>query len=173
MISQIEQEWDGGQWVNLQKVYYTYDQNQNQTNIMVYAWDGSTWLNFYQSNYGYDANNFLKFLVWKKWDTNGTSVAMGDSMYVYYHTVLSGLPDSKEPNVAFYPNPCKGKLSVNSSNPVSAIEIYSLTGNKLYSNYTFKQQTSNEIDLTGYAKGIYIMKIYYGTKFISRKIIVQ
>jgi len=100
-------------------------------------------------------------------------VSMGDSIYIYYHTVLTGLPGSKEPNVTLYPIPCKGKLSVSSSNPISAIEIYSLTGNRIYSDYPIQQQTSNEIDLTGYAKGVYIMKIYYGTKFISRKIIVQ
>jgi hypothetical protein len=173
MISQIEQEWDESEWVNSQKAYYAYDQNQNQTNTMVYAWDGSTWLNYYQMNYGYDANNFAKFLVWKKWDTEGTSIAFGDSLYIYYHTVITGIPGPKESSLTLYPNPCKGKLTISSSKPFSSIEIYNLAGNRIYSDYTVRQQTSNEIDLSGYAKGVYVMKVYYGTKFISKKIIVQ
>jgi hypothetical protein len=173
MISQIEQEWDESQWVNSQKAYYAYDQNQNQTDIMVYAWDGSTWLNYYQMNYGYDANNFAEFIVWKKWDTEGTSIAFGDSLYIYYHTVLTDLPSPKESEFTFYPNPCKGKLTINSSNPLGAIEIYSITGNRIYSDNTIQQQTSNEIDLTGYAKGVYIVKMYSGTKYYTQKLIVQ
>jgi len=173
LVTETEQLWDETQWVNFQKANYAYDQNLNRTNTKVLAWNGSTWLNFYEMKNGYDANSFVTYLVWKKWDAAGTYVSMGDSIYVYYHTLPTSTPDEQAINVAVYPNPCHGKLSLNSSNTVSAIEIYSLTGNRLYSNYTFGQQTSNEIDLTGYATGIYIMKIYYGTKFISRKIIVQ
>lgn len=173
LISAIEQLWEEDQWVNSQKAEYNYDQNMNMTNTMVQAWDGSTWLNFYQMSYSYDANNFTQFLVWKKWSPDGTFVAMGDSMYIYYHTVLTGITDPKESNVTLYPNPCKGELSVSSSNPITAIEIYSLTGNKLYSDYNFKQHDSNEINLTGYTKGVYVMRIYYGTKFISKKVIIQ
>jgi len=173
MILQLEKLWEGSQWVNFQKADYAYDQNMNLTDTRVVAWDGSTWLNFYEMNYGYDENNFTEFLVWKKWDDEGNLVAYGDSMYVFYHTVPTSLPDLAEPDLKIYPNPCSQKLSISSSNAIRGIEIYSLTGNRLYYNYTFRQQTSNEIDLTGYAKGIYILKIYYGTKFISRKIIVQ
>jgi hypothetical protein len=97
----------------------------------------------------------------------------GDSTHYYFHTLFTGLPGLKDDIAMVYPNPTKGKLTINSSSQITAIEVYSLSGKQIYSNYNFKQQTSEEIDLSGYAKGIYIMKIYNGTKSYNRKVVVQ
>lgn len=72
-----------------------------------------------------------------------------------------------------YPNPTNGKFTIKSDGTVSTIEIYNLSGARVYSDFNSKKQTSNEIDLSGYAKGIYLVKIYDGKKMYSRKVVVQ
>jgi hypothetical protein len=72
-----------------------------------------------------------------------------------------------------YPNPINGKFTISNNSNISSIEIFNLSGTRVYSDFKFKKQTLSEIDLTGYAKGIYLVKIYDGTKSQSRKVIVQ
>ena len=78
-----------------------------------------------------------------------------------------------EAGITVFPNPAKGKVTLNSYSPISAVEIYSISGKRVYANYNFRQQPSGEIDLTGYAKGIYIMKVHNGAKVYNRKVVVQ
>jgi len=97
------------------KGYLYHDANKNPTGVLVQIWDGSAWLNYFQSSIGYDANNFMKFLVWKDWEMDGTTLSWGDSTYIYYHTVVTGMPGLTKGNVVVYPNPSKGRLSVTSN----------------------------------------------------------
>lgn len=46
-------------------------------------------------------------------------------------------------------------------------------GEKIYYNSKFNAQTSNEIDLSAFQKGIYFMKIYDGEKTYLKKVAVQ
>jgi hypothetical protein len=101
-------------------------------------------------------------------------VEYGDSVYYYYHTaVVTGIPDAFEAGVAVYPNPSSGKVTISSKSPISGLEIYNLAGNRVYSDPKIKQQTSKEINLTAFPKGIYFVKVYTGTKSQIRKVVVQ
>jgi hypothetical protein len=115
----------------------------------------------------------MLYSVSKGWNLEGTAIESGDSTRVYYHLAVTAIPGLSEANISVYPNPAKGKLTINSSRPITAIEVYSLSGKRIYSDFDVNQQTSKEIDLSGYSKGIYIMKIYNGTKSYKRKVVVQ
>lgn len=151
----------------------TYDANKNPTSVIAQFWDGSTWLNSMQFKFGYDADNFMQFTVFKVWDFDGIAIMLGDSTYAYYHTVVTGIPGLRSENFAVYPNPSKGKFTISGSANSNAIEIYDLQGKRIYSDYNSNLQKSKELDLSGYNKGVYILKIYNGTKSYNRKIILQ
>jgi hypothetical protein len=175
LLTELDQDWDlgGSMWMDSYKYSYTYDAKNNQTSELDQFSDGSNWLNIMQNLALYDINNFKKSESKKEWDNFGTMVISGDSTYYFYHTVVTGIPGPTEANTSIYPNPSRGKIIVSSNSTINAIEIYTLSGKRIYADFKVNQQLSNEIDLSGYAKGIYLLKVYNGTKFYNRKVVVQ
>lgn len=168
------QSWNGSAWVNSFKYNANYDANNNLTNNLMQSWNVNAWVNFYQNIYIYDANNFIRSYSYKDWNSAGSMVTSGDSTYNHFHTV-AGINDliAQEGNITIYPNPSSGKFTITSNIIISAVEIYNLLGERIYSNLKFNKQTSNEIDLLDHCNGIYVIKIYSGTKTYNRKIVVQ
>jgi len=173
LINEIEQQWDGSQWVNSNKSVLTYNSYNKPTSVFSQSWDGSTWLNTLLAKFGFDADNFNEYTVFKLWEMDGITVFIGDSTHYYYHKVVAGIPALIAGNIAVYPNPSKGKFSITGNGNVNAIEIYDLQGNRIYSEYNLKKQTTSELDLSGYSKGIYLLKVINGAKIYTRKVIVQ
>jgi len=77
------------------------------------------------------------------------------------------------PGIDIYPNPTSGKFIVNSFEKIDAVKIYNILGANVYSINNLKQQTPHEIDLTGFQKGIYFVKIQTGKKLNTKRIVVQ
>ncbi|MCE9538736.1 MAG: T9SS type A sorting domain-containing protein [Bacteroidetes bacterium] len=72
------------------------------------------------------------------------------------------------------PNPSKGKIQIEAIGlDVQGMEVYNVLGEKIYSKADFKQQTLNEIDLSGFQKGIYFIKISSEGKVFTKKIILE
>ena len=90
-----------------------------------------------------------------------------------YKKINTGMDDLKKGifNITVYPNPASGKFTIISNNTISSVEIYTLLGERIYSNLKFNQKIS--IDLSDHCKGIYVIKINSGTKSYNRKIIIQ
>jgi hypothetical protein len=171
---ELDADYDGTQWVNSWRAIYTYDAKNNTTSTLNQNWNGSSWVNSYLDLTAYDANSFEKANSYKFWYDDGTQVEIeGDSTFYFYQTVVVGINDFLEAGLSVYPNPTHGRFTISSKSAVSAIEIYNLSGERVYSQYNFSQQTSKEIDLSGSAKGIYLVKINNGTKSYNRKIVVQ
>jgi hypothetical protein len=173
LVGEVHLNWSGSNWNNAYQYFYTYDANNNQTSHSGQMWDGSKWLNYSQYNSSFDANGMQMNDVHREWDEAGAVLVSGDSTYYYYHSIVTGIPGLSAPDATVYPNPTKGKITISSNSPISTIEIFNLSGKRIYSDTNVKQQTSKELNLSGYSKGIYFIKIYNGTKFYSRKIIVQ
>ncbi len=76
-------------------------------------------------------------------------------------------------NISIFPNPTFDKITVCSLEKVNAIEIYNMLGEKVYTKNKLIQQTTNEIDLSSFQKGIYFVEVKIGTKFYLEKIIKQ
>jgi hypothetical protein len=72
-----------------------------------------------------------------------------------------------------FPNPNRGKLEINSNSNISSIEVYDFYGKRIYAESKFNQQTSKELDLAGYPKGIYFIKVYNGANIQTGKIMIQ
>ncbi len=99
----------------------------------------------------------------------------GNEMYSLLVSSSVGINDElNTKNIAtIYPNPSKGIFQIkNDGLEISAIEIYNLLGEKIYSSN--KTSSSNfTIDISNQSKGIYFVKIYAGEKSYTNKIIVQ
>ena len=76
----------------------------------------------------------------------------------------------------FYPNPNDGKYTLaiteTESHTINAIvEIYTLVGNKVYSQSITTQFTN--MDVSQLTKGIYMIKLKHNNKIESKKLVIQ
>ena len=119
----------------------------------------------------------------------------GNHIITYTYTDLNNCINSSSQNVAveictgiksttliadfsIHPNPSKGVFILSLSQAESKdvnINITNILGQKVFSK-SFKEDNGNlkeEIDLTEYEQGIYLMNIIVGTDLISKKIIIE
>jgi len=72
-------------------------------------------------------------------------------------------------NVNMYPNPSENIITFD--NPLEIVEIFDITGKKLY---TFRDVLKNQnLDISNLSSGYYIVKILYQNRFENRKLIVK
>ncbi len=77
-------------------------------------------------------------------------------------------------NISVYPNPNTGEFQIKSPNyRVSSIEIYNVLGKKVYSTYNFKQTTTNEIDISDWPSGIYVVEARIGNSIVVKKFVKE
>jgi hypothetical protein len=74
--------------------------------------------------------------------------------------------------ISVYPNPSTGKFTLSSDNNLSGIEVFNMSGKRIYSDFILAK-ASKEVDLSKYPKGIYFIKVYKGTKSYNRKVVIQ
>ncbi|WP_338648594.1 GEVED domain-containing protein [Flavobacterium sp. KS-LB2] len=73
-------------------------------------------------------------------------------------------------DIAIYPNPSNGNFSINNSNKKYAIEIYSIIGQKIYSE---ENSTKSEITLPNIAKGTYLVRVTIDSNSVIKKLIIN
>ena len=72
--------------------------------------------------------------------------------------------------IVIYPNPSQGTFSVNNSNKMYSIEIYSIIGQKIYSE---ENSTKSEITLPNIAKGTYLVRVSIDSDSVIKKLIIN
>ncbi len=99
---------------------------------------------------------------------------LGIPMIYNFLNCTTGMDEKKlQSSITVYPNPTTGKFIVTSSNKINSIEIYNILGVQIYPLQSIKKQMSNEIDLSGFPKGMYFVKINDGKKVYISKIEIQ
>ncbi|WP_114755308.1 endonuclease [Flavobacterium glaciei] len=73
-------------------------------------------------------------------------------------------------DIAIYPNPSNGTFSINNSNKMYSIEIYSIIGQKIYS---LENTTQSEITIPNSMPGTYLVRLQIGSDEIVKKLIIQ
>ena len=73
-------------------------------------------------------------------------------------------------NIALYPNPSNGNFSINNSNKIYSIEVYSITGQKIFEE---KNSTKAEITLPNSAKGTYLVRVTVDSNSVIKKLIIN
>ncbi len=69
-------------------------------------------------------------------------------------------------NIRIYPNPVDDILQISGNLESYNVEIYSLTGQKIYTAFNI-----SNVDMGPYANGIYIIKVYHGNSLTIKRII--
>ncbi|MBI3502975.1 MAG: T9SS type A sorting domain-containing protein [Bacteroidetes bacterium] len=88
-------------------------------------------------------------------------------------TSASGIDElSFENIISIYPNPTNGIFSIQSSEKISSIEIYSVLGEKIYSS-THQLNNSITLDLSAKPNGIYFLQLRTEQGTATKKIIIQ
>jgi hypothetical protein len=106
--------------------------------------------------------------------TTGGSGNIVSANYLIYSTIGINEPHHMLLPVSVFPNPSSGKFTVAlSGGCVNAIDIYTVTGEKVYTGSTVKSQKSQEIDLSGFPKGIYLISIYDGKDTYKKKVVIR
>jgi len=73
-----------------------------------------------------------------------------------------------ESSIAIYPNPTKNILNIVSGLDNVEFILYDLTGKTL-----IQRSNSNQVDLTKFSNGIYLLEIWHDGKFYRNKIIKE
>lgn len=113
------------------------------------------------------ASNLLGYVVSNQ---SGTVYGFG-SGNIYKFIGTTGINDSGIANheINIFPNPSNGNFEVTSANhPISRLEVFTSFGVRI-----MHGQNSGRVDLSNSPKGIYLVKIYAGTKSNTRKIVIQ
>ena len=174
LLSELDLNWDGVAWVNSNRYLYTYNAGNKQTSELDQEWDGSAWQNNLFDITSFDANGFVKAQSHKEWSfsESGTEIS-GDSTHFYFHILVSGLNTPKNGAVSVYPNPGNGKFTLSGGSTITSVEVFNLAGKMVYADYNFRPGNSRQLDLTGCAKGVYILKINNGSKIQNSKLVIR
>lgn len=96
----------------------------------------------------------------------------------YEYAGTTGIAQDQLPvNITVYPNPSNGKFYLTMNNwqieGKYDLEIYNLQGEKVYITSDLCRGTSNEIDSSDFAKGIYFIKVKTGKEAVTRKFVKE
>lgn len=75
-------------------------------------------------------------------------------------------------NIKIYPNPAIGEINISSNEPISEIQIYSLTGKLMFISKTLNKNTIG-INVNKFDAGIYLIQLVQKEKIIIKKIEVK
>ncbi|MBK3519241.1 T9SS type A sorting domain-containing protein [Carboxylicivirga marina] len=82
---------------------------------------------------------------------------------------VTSITDAFDSKVMIYPNPLQSTLNIKTSGQVSSVEIYSLTGQKVYGS----NLGSKQIDVAQLEKGVYIVSMVVDGEVIRKKVTKQ
>lgn len=156
------------------KTITTYDTYFKVLNELVQNNLNNKWTTISLKTAKYNANNLAMYNTIKQF-VNDT-VSLSDSTVYYYHNQLTENQKLKQNigSISLFPNPNDGYFKVNSSDAkVYSIEVYNVSGLKVYCNTRINQIISDEIDLSDLPKGVYFVKIIGATQTVSQKIIIK
>ncbi|MBK9982107.1 MAG: T9SS type A sorting domain-containing protein [Saprospiraceae bacterium] len=167
------QDWNVTNWENSARGTYTYNGNHQVLKYLFENWNGS-WINSTLSFNTYGENNFLESYSSRQFNADGVIVTTGDSTFNFFHTITGthDVPDNNL-NITVSPNPSSGKFMISSKEDFQDLVVYNLLGERMFSVDEGKGQTSVEINLADYGKGIYLISIRDGKKIVTRKVVVQ
>lgn len=159
-----------------------YDSQNNQIKDVMYVLQGTVWV--YESmqtdSYIYDSNNSITEHTILQYESGETTIFSRGDKYEYSDFkpyTGSGLEiqeNSRLNNLNVYPNPNNGTFALNGDfDPSATIEVYTISGKKVFSAKAEELNASKEIALPGVSKGIYFVRLYDAAKVLTEKIVVQ
>jgi M6 family metalloprotease-like protein len=76
-------------------------------------------------------------------------------------------------NVVVYPNPTNGLINIENDGKIQSINVYTMTGQMVYSKSNIMEGSSNEVNLSDFENGIYLLVIFDGENYHNVRVIKQ
>lgn len=107
--------------------------------------------------------------------TTGLNSVRGFNMFIAkLGSVPTAIVDlSNTGEFYIYPNPGNGRITLTAEGTIYSIDIYSISGVKVFNMNNINSVIITEINLTSFTPGIYLMKANIEGKQYSRKLIIQ
>jgi len=140
----------------------------SQTNANVTFPETGTWFEFFTGDI-IEINTLSQSIILKEGEYRLYSTRKFD--YPSIATEISGIPNQKE-NISVYPNPATNKINIAAQNPISKIQIYSLTGKLMFQNNSDSGNIKT-INIDGLVKGIYLLQIFQDKTISTKKITIK
>ena len=107
--------------------------------------------------------------------TSSISSVRGFNMFVAkLGSVPTGTEDlSNAGEFNIFPNPGNGLFTLRTDRIINSVDVFSISGEKIYSHPNIKQPIYERINLSALSPGIYIMKANVEGRQYSRKLIIQ
>lgn len=118
------------------------------------------------------ANEGYKFVRWQDGNTSDERVitVLSDSTFTATFEANTGIADVDNSNVTLFPNPASTMVTISGIESESTITVVDLNGREVYKHIATGNHT---IDVTGYAKGAYFVRIANEKALAIRKLIVK
>jgi hypothetical protein len=93
-------------------------------------------------------------------------------------TVSVNNPDAPKENVIVYPNPSTGIFNVQikdvkNGTTKAYAEVYNYLGEKIVSDIQINKHDIIQINLNGYARGMYVLRVVIGEEAVQRVMVVE
>jgi lysyl endopeptidase len=112
----------------------------------------------------------------KDWlDPNNSGATTLDAVAANFVKVNVTQVNTANNTVAVYPSPSTGIVNISGSfinTNTAKIEVFNVIGNKIWETETSALLNNYQIDLTGVAPGIYIVRISAGSSVITKKVLI-
>ena len=109
------------------------------------------------------------------WDTNNGWLTSDDNQIAGYTAALGIKENIVNKYLTIYPNPNTGTFyfRLKDTNSKIQIEIFTISGQKVYEASNMEKQTTNEVNFSPQSKGVYLIKIDDGQNSYSEKIMIK
>jgi 1,4-alpha-glucan branching enzyme len=114
-------------------------------------------------------------------DVSPKNIALKPGEFRLYSTRKLSEPDLptssqdiqiSENKVLVYPNPAYSSLQIEASGTISSVQIFTVTGQLVYQNNEVNS-TRDEINVSGFDKGFYLVRVLNGNQQITKKIMIE
>ena len=97
----------------------------------------------------------------------------GLSLEVQLSSSLSNSDFKKKEIIKLFPNPSKGILNISSKEPINSVEIFDLTGRKVYNSYKDENRTNWQININNLRNALYLIKIQTNLGTTTKQLIIN
>ncbi|HQF29203.1 MAG TPA: lamin tail domain-containing protein, partial [Bacteroidia bacterium] len=156
-----------------------FDQSGSLYQTMMYD-DAAPWPNGANGN-GYtlelvDYNGNLS--EGSNWTDGCPEGSPGTALITPCGTVSVNNPDAPKENVIVYPNPSTGIFNVQikdvkNGTTKAYAEVYNYLGEKIVSDIQINKHDIIQINLNGYARGMYVLRVVIGEEAVQRVMVVE
>jgi hypothetical protein len=104
----------------------------------------------------------------------GTAEVIDDDLTIELDLLIDNIGQYEMPGISIYPNPTEGLLNINVSNDFPGTAdfiLFDLTG-KVIAGWNLSNG-NNQVDLSGYQKGVYIIQIKTGEDIVKKPVMVK